>query len=287
MLLNLGFTEYEARVYFALIGKKYCSAAEAARISGIPRNKVYDVLKSLTAKGGCTLLKGSKKFYEPVNPTVLSRKARFKIEEEAVSLTKSIGAVENELFELYENPISENEDVDYITILADPTVQANRFFDLDKNIKKEYLCFAKEAIVATGLRRIDANLYKELQKDSMNVISQAIKERGVINYTVSTLKDVRKSAARWICEHCLDNDRVDHRIVEKVPFKAVIYDCSDLILTIRNRKNTGYSDVLFHLREPGLAEVLRNTFYTYFEQGISVKDLDLDILETEGKMVLK
>ncbi|RKZ00956.1 hypothetical protein DRQ21_11590 [Candidatus Fermentibacteria bacterium] len=36
MLTSLGFTEYESRVYLALISRKQCTAAEAGRIQSLP-----------------------------------------------------------------------------------------------------------------------------------------------------------------------------------------------------------------------------------------------------------
>ena len=48
---ELGLTTYEAKTYVALTRRDSSTAAEAARIGGVPRQRVYDVLASLVEKG--------------------------------------------------------------------------------------------------------------------------------------------------------------------------------------------------------------------------------------------
>lgn len=49
--LILGLNRYEAKVYMTLLGRGPLKALEIAGISGVPRGRVYDVLRSLEAKG--------------------------------------------------------------------------------------------------------------------------------------------------------------------------------------------------------------------------------------------
>src|SRR5512145_2269060 len=50
-LSDLGLTNYEARVYLALTRRGSSTAAESARVAGIPRQRIYDVLASLVSRG--------------------------------------------------------------------------------------------------------------------------------------------------------------------------------------------------------------------------------------------
>src|SRR5947209_6648985 len=50
-LTQLGLNSYEARAYVALAGRGSCAAADVARLSGLPRQRIYDVLASLVEKG--------------------------------------------------------------------------------------------------------------------------------------------------------------------------------------------------------------------------------------------
>src|ERR1700728_3612667 len=50
-LVRLGLTKYEARAYAALVRRDGSTPAEVARVAGVPRPRVYDVMDSLVAKG--------------------------------------------------------------------------------------------------------------------------------------------------------------------------------------------------------------------------------------------
>jgi sugar-specific transcriptional regulator TrmB len=75
LLQELGFTEYEAKVYAALVAHPGVSGYEVARYSGVPRAKVYEVLEGLQARGVVlTRPEEGRTLYEPVPyETVLQR----------------------------------------------------------------------------------------------------------------------------------------------------------------------------------------------------------------------
>jgi sugar-specific transcriptional regulator TrmB len=68
-LLDLGFTEYEAKAYLSLLRVNPASAYEIAKSSGVPTSKIYEVLKKLAAKGIITVIDdGKTKRYTPADP---------------------------------------------------------------------------------------------------------------------------------------------------------------------------------------------------------------------------
>jgi HTH-type transcriptional regulator, sugar sensing transcriptional regulator len=50
-LQQLGFTEYEARAYVALLQRYPVNGATVAKLAHLPRANVYDVLSKLEARG--------------------------------------------------------------------------------------------------------------------------------------------------------------------------------------------------------------------------------------------
>ena len=65
-LLKIGFSEYEAKAYVALLSKSPVSGYELAKISGVPRSMIYEVLGKLTARGAAmTLHTGNVTKYAP------------------------------------------------------------------------------------------------------------------------------------------------------------------------------------------------------------------------------
>ena len=51
VMQRIGMTEYEAKVYAVIFHLKFATVREIYDICGIPRNKVYESLKSLEKKG--------------------------------------------------------------------------------------------------------------------------------------------------------------------------------------------------------------------------------------------
>lgn len=49
-LIPLGLNAYEAAAYIALLGRPELAPADVAKQAGIPRQRVYDVLTTLSAK---------------------------------------------------------------------------------------------------------------------------------------------------------------------------------------------------------------------------------------------
>ena len=67
-LLNLGLNRYEAGAYVALTRRGRATGAEVARIAGLPRQRIYDVLDGLVGRGLATV--------EPGRPGGTDRAAR-------------------------------------------------------------------------------------------------------------------------------------------------------------------------------------------------------------------
>lgn len=66
---NLGFSEYEAKIYLSLLQENPSTAYEAGKISGVPTSKVYEVLKKLSSKGIVSdVAVGKQKRYIPIAP---------------------------------------------------------------------------------------------------------------------------------------------------------------------------------------------------------------------------
>jgi len=67
-LKMLGLREYEARVYAALVILGPSKASEIAKESGVPRPRVYEVLKELHRKGFVDVSEGTPTYFRAVDP---------------------------------------------------------------------------------------------------------------------------------------------------------------------------------------------------------------------------
>ena len=66
-LVRIGFSEYEAKAYVALLRESPMTGYQLAKLSGVPRSMIYEVLGKLTARGAAmTLRKEGSTQYAPV-----------------------------------------------------------------------------------------------------------------------------------------------------------------------------------------------------------------------------
>jgi sugar-specific transcriptional regulator TrmB len=66
-LVKIGFSEYEAKAYVALLRESPATGYQLSKVSGVPRSMIYEVVGKLTARGAAmTLRTGSATKYAPV-----------------------------------------------------------------------------------------------------------------------------------------------------------------------------------------------------------------------------
>src|SRR5512136_371894 len=66
-LVKIGFSEYEAKAYVALLRKSPVTGYELSKLSGVPRSMIYEVLGKLTTRGAAlTLRKEGTNLHAPV-----------------------------------------------------------------------------------------------------------------------------------------------------------------------------------------------------------------------------
>src|SRR6478752_3625953 len=67
-LVNLGLTGYEASAYLALTRRGRATGAEVARLAGLPRQRIYDVLDGLVGRGLASVEPGRPAQYTALSP---------------------------------------------------------------------------------------------------------------------------------------------------------------------------------------------------------------------------
>jgi len=69
-LVEIGFSEYEAKAYLALLRENPVTGYQLARNSGVPRSMVYEVMDKLIHRGAAmTVRAGESTKYAPIPPT--------------------------------------------------------------------------------------------------------------------------------------------------------------------------------------------------------------------------
>jgi len=132
-LKEIGFSDYEAKAYVALLRENPLTAYEIARSSGIPTSKIYEVLRRLERRNTIQSIRGSKTtMFIPVSPDEFIQKYRIQVEE-------NIEAIRSEL-----SSLKIGIDVNYIWHIKDYDEMILR--------TKRMLADAKEQVLMLGWR---------------------------------------------------------------------------------------------------------------------------------------
>lgn len=107
ILKNLGFTEYEAKAYLALLTNAPSTGYAVAKNSGVPRSKIYEVLDNLTSRGDILESPGNPPLYKALPPKELIASRKAKAEENFLLAEQAL--------EHYENAATDRENIWNIT----------------------------------------------------------------------------------------------------------------------------------------------------------------------------
>lgn len=99
-LKKLGLSRYESQAYIGLNKIITGQADEIAKVSDLPRSRIYDILKGLEEKGFVEIKRGRPLKYTVVEPSVIFKKQKEK-------LIKELETTENKLENIYTDEIAE------------------------------------------------------------------------------------------------------------------------------------------------------------------------------------
>lgn len=100
ILIDIGFTDKEAQIYFAALSCSTKTISEISRTAEIKRSTAYSIVNNLIEKGIFnTIKKGKKTFYEPLEPEVMLKRK----EDQCAALKNNLHLFKNA------NPLTDNE----------------------------------------------------------------------------------------------------------------------------------------------------------------------------------
>jgi len=142
-LTALGLTSYEAKTYLALVRRDSFAAADVARLAGIPRQRIYDVLASLVEKGLAANRPGSPVKYAAIAPELAIERLLAIRRDEFEKLEHDSRVMIEALAPAYADGQKESDPLEYIEVLRDRGAINDRFEELQEGIQREILVFTK------------------------------------------------------------------------------------------------------------------------------------------------
>lgn len=243
-LHNLGLTDYEIRVYTALLECGDSTASKLSEVADVPYSKIYEVLESLERKGWIGTEGGRPARYHPKSPLTALEASRIRIERE---FRENEEIVLSELLPIYEGRgFRERHD---IWILRGEENIFARIKNLLSNCEKELL-------IATPF------LTKNLLMTFLPHIAYITSNGGHVKILVPS--DVNYSMVKKI------NEVAEVRFKEQMFGGGIIADSREVVLLLGGRGGMSFAIWSDHV---GLAKFAKNYFeYLWREAEPSEKE---------------
>jgi len=167
-LKTMGFTEYEAKTYVSLVKLGTVTAYQVSKDSGIPRARIYDILKNLIEKG--IVLKEEKTdgaVYSPLPVDVFLERAQSTWETNYQSLSKKLKQIET----------TEEKPDNRVVTLKEKTTIASYCKSLIKKAKKRIIISMWD------------DMYEELRKD-LDEVDESVHIQGITLHVNEPVKGV-------------------------------------------------------------------------------------------------
>ena len=252
-LVRLGLTSYEARVYVALTGRDSFTAAQIARLSGVPRQRIYDVLGTLTQKGLASSRPGAVIKYAAADPaTAIGRLVAIRRQELAQLESGAAGTIET-LTAAYTAGRRHTDPLEYIEVLREPGAINVRFTELQAAVRDEILVFTKPPYAKPPQENVEG-----LE------VARTHHARSIYEYSVFDDPVVLAGVRRFI------EQQEEARFVPTLPMKLVIIDESIVMFGMQDPVEMSSPDLTMMVVEhPALAGVLKTAFEAYWQRGVT------------------
>jgi HTH-type transcriptional regulator, sugar sensing transcriptional regulator len=251
-LTRLGLTSYEAKAYLTLIRRDSFTAAQVSRQSGLPRQRIYDVLGSLVQKGLASARPGSVVKYAATSPDLAidllveaHRRQLAEMEREARSIVDGLKPA-------FEAGQTHTDPLEYIEVLRDRRAINERFAELQQSVKREILVFTKPPYATPPQENVEG----------LQVI-KTHEARSIYEFGVFDDPAVAEGVRRFV------EAGEDARFVPQLPLKLVIID-ETIVMFGMEDPVAGSSDLTIVVVEhSSLARVLKTAFDAIWASGLT------------------
>jgi sugar-specific transcriptional regulator TrmB len=260
MLTNLtrfGLTSYESKTYLALLRRDSLTAAQAARLAGVPRQRIYDVLGGLVKKGLASARPGRVVKYAGAPPDVALERLLGNHREQLADLERSARGMVKELSAAYTAGQQQTDPLEYIEVLRDVRAINERFAELQAGVKHEILVFTKPPYARPAQENVEG-----LE------LARAGKARSVYERSVVEDEPFFEGVRRFI------EEGEDARFVPELPLKLVIIDETIVMFGMEDPVAGSSELTIVVVEHPSLARLLKVAFEAMWAQGATLDEIE-------------
>jgi sugar-specific transcriptional regulator TrmB len=252
-LQRIGLNAYEARSYLVLVGHPRFKALELAARAHVPRQKIYEVLDSLTEKGFALVVQEKTKLFSAVEPEqaiphYLNRR-RDAFEREVEENRRLGQMLMEDLKTAYEGGQEGRGTLDYLRIVNEPGQTGALYRRMLGEVEQEYCEFSRPPYAVDPL---DEQLVRQARE--RGVTCRLLLESGTVDETHE--QRLREYQAMG----------VEVRTLENLPMKLAVFDCRQGLIALLDPVVTrpSWTSVVFEHR--GMAEAMRGLFEAYWRK---------------------
>jgi sugar-specific transcriptional regulator TrmB len=253
-LEELGLTNYEARVYLALIRRDVFTAAEVAREAQVPRQRVYDVLEGLTRRQLAMLHPGKVAGYSAVAPETAVHRLMEQQRRSLDRLERLSGELAEELLPTWDSGRTHTDPLDYVEVLRDSADTSERFVRIQAEAERELLSFSRPPYV-TDIADNVAGMEASARLHAAGGTVRSL-------YTVDMLEDPEflASVRRFV------EVGEEVRVAETLPLKLIIADEATVLFDMPDPVARAGANTALAIRHPSLAAALRLAFQAVWDE---------------------
>lgn len=267
---TLGFSSYEAKVFWVLYQGFSMSAADIAKEAKIPRTSVYEILRSFAHQGYCNEVKTpTKLLYEMVDTDVIQDKIENDIYKTYKTRQTQLKDCFNDMKPMFKSKRAQEYRVDVELIKGYNRHRQFKFLDLIKNSTKAILF----------MNRLQGNVSYDLDEETKRFHKRggsfkSIYEAGG-NFRVKIngqWQNVTREGLIKLCES-FEKQGEQVRLMDSVPQIMAIFDekivyfrLSDESIPVSER-----SDVIISNKK--FAEFISNLFNLYWDKADTIETI--------------
>jgi sugar-specific transcriptional regulator TrmB len=251
-LTRLGLTSYEAKSYLALTRRDSSTAAEVARLAGVPRQRIYDVLAGLVDKGLATSRPGTVVKYSATPPETAFEHLLADRRQELVDLEHAAGQMVEQLGPAFEAGRALTDPLEYVEVLRDRRAINTRFAELQAGVEDEILVFTKPPYATPVQSNVEGVQVAKSQR-----------ARSVYEYSIFDTPQGVEGVRRFV------QAGEEARFVPELPLELVVIDETTVMFGMEDPIAGSAELTIVVIEHTSLATILKIAFEAVWQQGLT------------------
>lgn len=247
-LIAVGLSTNQAKAYFFLLTNSELSASELAKVSRIPRTRIYNVLEVLVKKGLCVEKHDRIRHYRAIRPA----EALGILDKELAAKRELLLKLTDTLDKLYLMENRQEDPLDFIEVVSDRKKQIARINFLDDLVRFELFAMCKAPFDRDFINE-QAALLKKYSDQELNY-----------RFLFEIKKKDLKKMKPFLKE--LSNSGAAVAVSGYLPFKMNIYDSSRISFYKIESAVDPEEPVLMIMKDNTLVKLFKSVFNKYFEE---------------------